>query len=100
MKILFRHHFFGGVCSEFTVFLHDLPNQTSQEAEERGLPFRRPLAVPPDAGDLGSICGSGRSPGEGNGYPLQYSYLENPTGRGAWWAIVHGVTKSRTRLSD
>ena len=38
--------------------------------------------------------------GEGNGTPLQYSCLENPTDRGAWWAAVHGVTKSRTRLSD
>ena len=38
--------------------------------------------------------------GEGNGTPLQYSYLENPMGGGAWWAAVHGVAKSRTRLSD
>ena len=51
-------------------------------------------------GDLGSIPGSGRSPGEGNGNPLQYSCLENPMDRGIWWATVHGVTKSRTRLSD
>ena len=53
-----------------------------------------------NAGDLGSIPGSGRSPGEGNGYPLQYSCLENPMDRGAWWAIVHGVTESQTQLSD
>ena len=53
-----------------------------------------------NAGDLGSIPGSGRSPGGGNGYPLQYSCLENSMDRGAWWAAVHGVTKSRTRLSD
>ena len=53
-----------------------------------------------NAGDLGLISGSGRSPGEGNGNPLQYSCLENPMDRGAWWATVHGVTKSRTRLSD
>ena len=53
-----------------------------------------------NAGDLGLIPGSGRSPGEGNGNPLQYSCLENPMDRGAWWAIVHRVTKSRTRLSD
>ena len=53
-----------------------------------------------NAGDSGSIPGSGRSPGEGNGNPLQYSCLENPMDRGAWWAAVHGVTKSRTRLSD
>ena len=49
-----------------------------------------------NAGDLGSIPGSGRSPGEGNGYPLQYSCLENSMDRGTWWAIVHGVTKSQT----
>ena len=49
-----------------------------------------------DMGDLGSIPGSGRSPGEANGNPLQYSYLENPMDRGAWWATVHGVAKSQT----
>ena len=49
--------------------------------------------------DLGSIPGSGRSPGEGNGNPLQYSCLENPRGGGAWWAAVQGVSKGRTRLS-
>ena len=52
-----------------------------------------------NAGDLGSICGLGRSPGEGTGNPLQYSCLENPTDRGARWATVHGVAESRTRLS-
>ena len=52
------------------------------------------------SGDLGSIPGSGKSPREGNGNPLQYSCLENPTDRGAWWATVHGVEKSQTRLSD
>ena len=53
-----------------------------------------------NVGDLGSSPGSGRSPGEGNGNPLQYSCLENPMDGGAWWATVHGVTKSWTRLSD
>ena len=52
-----------------------------------------------NAGDLGLIPGSGRSPGEGNGNPLQYYCLENPMDRGAWWATVHGVAKSWTRLS-
>ena len=52
------------------------------------------------AGDLGSVPGLGRSPGEGNGNPLQYSCLENAMDRGTWWATVHGVTKSWTRLSD
>ena len=46
------------------------------------------------AGDLGSIPGSGRSSGEGNGNPLKYSCLENPMDRGAWWAAVYGVAKS------
>ena len=53
-----------------------------------------------NAGDLGSIPGPERSPGEGNGNPLQYSCLENPIDRGAWRATVHGVPKSWTRLSD
>ena len=52
------------------------------------------------AGDLSSIPGLGRSPGEENGSPLQYSCLENPMDGGAWWATVHGVAKSHTRLSD
>ena len=50
--------------------------------------------------DPGSIPGSGRSPGEGNGNPLQYSCLKNSMDRGAYWATVHGVTKSRTQLND
>ena len=53
-----------------------------------------------NAGDLSSISGSGRSPGEGNGNPFQYSGLENPEHGGAWRATVHGVSQSRTRLSD
>ena len=48
-----------------------------------------------NARDLNLILGSGRSPREGNGYPLQYSCLENPTDSGAWQATVHGVTKSQ-----
>ena len=53
-----------------------------------------------NVGDPGSIPGSGRSPGEGNGNPLQYSYLEKSMDRGVWQASVHGVTKSWTRLSN
>ena len=56
--------------------------------------------LPANAGDPGLIPGSQRSPGEGNGNPLQYSCLGNPMDRGAWWAIVYGVAKSQTRLSD
>ena len=57
--------------------------------------------LPANAGDTGDdmIPGSGRYPGGGNGNPLQYSYLENPMDRGDWWATVHGVAKSWTRLS-
>ena len=50
--------------------------------------------------DLGSIPGSARYPGKGNGYPVQYSCVENSMDRGAWWATVHGVSKSWTWLSD
>ena len=53
-----------------------------------------------NAGDSGSIPWSGRFSGEGNGNPLQYSFLENPMDGGTWWARVHGVSKSQTRLSD
>ena len=56
--------------------------------------------LPTNAGDAGSIPGSGRSPGKGNGKPLQYSCLENPMDRGAWQAIVRGVAKSQTRLRN
>ena len=51
------------------------------------------------AGDLGSIPGSGRCPGKGNGNPLQYSCLEKSMNTGGWWATVHGVSKSWTQLS-
>ena len=56
--------------------------------------------LPASAGEAGSILGSGRSPGEGNGHPLQYSRLGDPMDRGAWWATVHRVAKSWTRQSD
>ena len=51
-------------------------------------------------GDPGLSPGSGRSPGEGNGSPLHYSCLANPTDRGDWWAIVYGLTNSQTQLSN
>ena len=62
----------------------------------RWLCGKDPLAKAGDTRDMGSIPGSGRSRGVGNGNPLQYSCLENPMGRGAWWAIVHGAAKSWT----
>ena len=56
--------------------------------------------MPANAGDTDSTPGLGRSPGGGNGNLLQYSCLENPTDRGAWWATVYGVTESQIRLND
>ena len=56
--------------------------------------------LPANAGDVGLIPGLGRSPGEGSGNPLQYSFLGNPPDRGAWWAAVHGVSKSQTGRSE
>ena len=53
-----------------------------------------------DTADVGSVPGSGRSPGEGNGNLLQYSCLENPMDRGAWWAAAHRPTKRLTQLSE
>ena len=53
-----------------------------------------------EAGDAGSIPGLGRSPGEGNGNPLQYSCLRNPMDRGPWWAIVHWVTKESNTMKQ
>ena len=53
-----------------------------------------------NAGDPGLIPGLARSPGERNGNPLQYSCLENPMDRGAWWATVYGVTRVKTQFSD
>ena len=63
------------------------------------LVIKNPLASAGDARDESSIPGSGRSPGEGNGYPLQYSCLENSMDRGAQWTTVHGVAKSRICLN-
>ena len=75
---------FGGAEGEEYKGLHPLSAWASLVAQ----------TVKNQAGD------PGRSPGEGNGYPLQYSCLENPMDRGAWWATVHGVAKSQTQLSD
>ena len=75
-------------------------NQCSHYGEQYGGGGSEVKASAYNAGDLGSIPESGRSPGEGNGNPFQYSCLENPMDREAWQATVHGVAKSRTRLSD
>ena len=65
-----------------------------------GAMVKNPSASAGDIRETGSIPGLGRSPGEGNGYPLWYSCLENPMDRGPWRATVHGVTKSQTRLKQ
>ena len=66
-----------------------------------GFPGGAVVKKPPtSAEDLDLIPGSGRAPGGGNGYPLQYSCLENPMDRGAWWVPGHGVAKSRTQLKQ
>ena len=76
---------FQGINTTFMLLLG-----TSQLA----LVVKNPPADAGDIRDVGSIPGPERSPGGGNGNPLQYSYLENPMDRGAWWARVHGVTQS------
>ena len=65
-----------------------------------GTVVKKPHANARDTGNVSSIPGSGRSPGGANGNPLQYSFLENPMGRGALWARVHEVAKSQTQLSN
>ena len=78
----------------------DLPGSTNGKKNTKQPKKKLPTGAgdPREVRDVGSIPGSGRSPGGGHGNPLQYSCLENPMGRGAWWAAVHGVTKNRTRL--
>ena len=65
-----------------------------------GFPGDTAVKSPPanarDTGDVGSVPGSGKSPGGGNSNPFQYSCLKNPMDRGGWWATVHRVTKSQT----
>jgi len=67
-------------------------------ASQVAVVVKNPVANAGDAGNSGSIPGSGRSPGGGHGNPFQYSSLENAMDRGAWWATVHRVTKSRTQF--
>ena len=90
-----------------------LPAQRKQSGAQRPLILNQDILSPGngsagkesacnagDRGDTGLIPRSGKSPGGGNGNPLQYSCLENPMDRGAWQAIIHGVAKSGTRLND
>ena len=76
-------------------------NNLSSSSGKKGFPGGSVVKNPSaSAGDTGSIPGLGRSPGRGNGNPLQYSCLENYMDRGAWWAAFHRVAKSQTRLSN
>ena len=79
---------------------HLLPTWSDFYVDRASLVTQTVKKLPTMAGDLGSILGSGRSPGEVNDNLLQYSCLKNLMDRGAWWATVHGFTKSRTRLSN
>ena len=72
----------------------DEPQQDSQKEDFPGGSDGKESTC--NIGDPDLICGLGRVPGEENGYLLQYSYLTNSIDRGAWWTVVHGVTKSRT----
>ena len=78
--------------SDFIFFHFHCEMQTSQVA----LVVKNPPANVRDVRGLGSVSGWGRCPGEANGNPLQYSCLENPMDRGAWWATIHGVAESDT----
>ena len=78
--------------------LNVTPLVISYGASQVALEVKNLLANAGDIRDVGLIPGSETSPGGGHGNPLQYSCLKNPTDRGVWWAIVHGVPKSRTRL--
>ena len=73
---------------------------TGRVASQMELVVKNPPASTGDIKGTDSNPGSERSPGEGNGYPLQYSCLENSMDRGVWWATVHRVAKSRVRLSS
>ena len=86
-----------GVAESWTQ-LSDLHSHKDQRASQVVLVVKNPPANAGDGRNMGSIPGSGRSCEERNRNPLQYSCLENPKDRGAWWATVHGVSKSQTRL--
>jgi len=92
-------------CQDYQKQRHDNRDMTAKCMEIRspgGFPGGSVVKnLPANAGDAGSIPESGRSPGEGNGNPLQYSWMDkNTMDREAWWATVHGVTKSWTWISD
>ena len=77
---------------------HLIARPSTEWASQEAPVGKNPPASAGDAQDAGPISGSGRSPGLGNGNPLQYSCLENSIDREAWWATVRGITKSQTQL--
>ena len=98
MATIPRFRFFSSYIRTFETFL---TYKFQIYADSRAsLVAQRLKHLPAMQGTWVRSLGSGRSPGEGNGNPLQYSCLENPMDGGAWWATVHRVVKSRTRLSD
>ena len=80
--------------------LNWMPPQEALRVFPGGNSGKEPAASVGDIRDSGSIPGLGRSPGGGHGNPLQYSCLENPMDRGAWWATVRGIKKSQTQLKQ
>ena len=76
--------------------MQDIPPILGTVTSQMAQVVKNPFANAGDTGDVGSIPGSGRSPGGGNGSPLQYTYPENPMNRGAWWATARGMAKSQT----
>ena len=106
----FPHVFFHGICILLWIYPDCSWESTEARQDTSHWHFRElPLGFPGgsdsqesvcNVGDPGLIPGLGRSPGEGNGYPLQYSDLESHMNRRTWQATVQGVTKSWTRLSD
>ena len=85
-----KHHLF----TEMFIFLNSDPVPGSPRASQVSRQVKNPPASAGDTGDPGLIPESGRSPGQRNGYPLQYYCLGNPIGQGSWWATVHGVAES------
>ena len=82
------------------LFSSDSPGTLREVASQVVLVVKNPPANARDKRDVGSILGLGRAPGQGHGNPLQYSGLENSIDSRAWWATVHGITKSQTQLSN
>ena len=90
----------GCICHDalsLNMSVYNFTEQGYSLTQPGGSVVKNPPASSGDGRDMGSISGSGRSPGEGNGNPLQYSCLENPMDRGAWQTTVHGVTKRQAR---